>query len=89
MSIGDRLYILYYKKGMAHVRDGFVLASSLNKAREVGKAWCNSSPACRFVNVIPAVVADESILEPAKPETPAEPEVEVKVKTPVDTFEAA
>lgn len=58
--------LTYRDKFMA--REVFVDASSFEKAQEVGRAWVDRESSFtdprRFVKVEPAVVADESILEP-------------------------
>lgn len=58
------LYILRYRRGMAGVQTGFIRAASLQKAEAVGTRYCDSLAGCRYINVIKAVIADESILRP-------------------------
>lgn len=57
------LYTIRWRKGVTGVQTGFLRASSLEKAERVGRAYCNAIPGCRYIHVVPAVIADESILD--------------------------
>lgn len=58
------LYILRYRRGMTGIQTGFIRATTLQKAEAVGTSYCNSMAGCRYINVVRAVIADESILKP-------------------------
>ena len=75
MAEGIRtLYTLRYRQGSIGVQTGYVVASSLAKAEQVGQAWCNQEAFRKYIGVIPAILADESILEPEEvPAAPAPP----------------
>jgi hypothetical protein len=62
------LYTLRYRAGMAGVQDGFIMASSLEKAEQVGRVWCNAKFNCRYIRVQSSIIADESILAGAPDE---------------------
>lgn len=57
------LFTLRYRKGTM-VMESLLEAKSLERADLVGKAFCALHPEHRFISVRPAVLADESILEP-------------------------
>lgn len=59
------LFILRYRQGTTGVITSYVTASNQEKAVEVGQWYCNQQPNRRFIRVEPAVVADESDLQPA------------------------
>jgi hypothetical protein len=56
------LYTLRYRESVQGVKTGFIVATSLKRAEEVGKHYCNSHPARRFITVESAILADESVL---------------------------
>ena len=56
------LYTLRFRRGMAGVQTGFLRASSLTKAEEVGHTYCNSLTGCQYISVVRSILADESIL---------------------------
>ena len=65
------LYIIRYRKGMTGVQTAFITASSNARAEALGHFWCNGQVNCRFIQVIPAVIADESELPEELPVTEA------------------
>lgn len=56
------LYTIRYRRGTAGVQTGFVRASSLSQAEEIGRTYCSSLVGCQYITVTKAVLADESIL---------------------------
>jgi hypothetical protein len=66
--VNDNIWILRYKHGLSHVQTGFIRASDQATAEAVGRAYCGSVVGMRYVHVSPAILADESILGPAKPD---------------------
>ena len=65
---GQTIWDLRYKyiRGITHT---LIIASDRDKAEQVGRAWVNSQPGRMFLDVVPAITADESILVPAVTET--------------------
>jgi len=53
------LYQMTYRKMMAET--GYIEASSLQKAEELGREWCAKQPGCRFINVRDAVLCREQV----------------------------
>lgn len=60
------LFLLRFRKGSIGVQTGYIRASSLQRAEQVGKAYCNSRVGHRYIGVERAIVADESILPGAE-----------------------
>ena len=58
---GESLYTLRFK-GIRGMQEVNILASSAEKAEQVGRAWVNLQPGRLYISVHPALVADESIL---------------------------
>lgn len=59
------LYVLFYKSGVKGASSGFITASSLKKAEELGQHFCNSHMNYRYIRTESAILADEAELEPA------------------------
>jgi len=74
---GRNLYSIKFRKGMTGVQSGFLTASSLARAEELGHYWCDNQINCRFIRVEPAVIADESLLPGAEEEAVEEVETEM------------
>ena len=69
MGPPQRQWVLRYKYGNHPAEGGIILASSRERAEEVGRAWCLKKGAgqmqiVRFIGVEDPVLADESILTP-------------------------
>lgn len=63
----QRQWTLRYKYGNHPAETGLVIASSLERAERVGRAWCRLSAAgkmqsIRFIRIEDPVLADETIL---------------------------
>ena len=63
----QRQWSLRYKEGNHPAETGLILASSRERAEEVGRTWClkrssGKMQACRFIAVDDPILADESIL---------------------------
>jgi hypothetical protein len=61
-SAAQDLFILKFRRGMQGVQTGFVKASSMKAAERVGQTYCDSLVGARYITVLPAILADESIL---------------------------
>ena len=61
------IYTMRYRTGSLGVQTGFLEASSQQRAEEVAQAWCNLEPFRKYISVVPAIIADESILNKAIP----------------------
>lgn len=64
----QRQWVLRYKYGNHPAQTGIIMASSVEKAEEVGRAWCvrrgaGQMQSIRFIGVEDPILADESILE--------------------------
>lgn len=64
----QRQWILRYKKGNHPAEKGTILASTRDKAEQVGRLWCLRQAAgtmqgVRYITVEDPILADESILD--------------------------
>ena len=76
----DRLWVLRYKLGQNPIDTGIIEARNEEYAERIGRKWCliqgDGLRPCRFVNVKPFILADETLLSEtvlAKPVQPALP----------------
>lgn len=58
---GQEFWALRFK-GVRGVQDVLILAADAVRAEAVGRAWVNAQPGRLYLEVKPALVADESIL---------------------------
>jgi len=83
------LYVLRYRMGSVGVQTGYIVASTAARAEAVGHAWCNKEPGRRFIKVEPAIIADETILEPARLEDDSLTAAAARSSAPVRKASAA
>ena len=67
------LFTLRYREGNRGVVQSFVEASSLAKAEEVGRRFCDGKINAKFIKVEEAVIATEDILKPEPAPRATEP----------------
>jgi hypothetical protein len=67
--LAEILYKLRYKHGLSHVQDGLIKITDTGtpegnqgRAEAVARAYCGTIPGMRYVGVVPAILADDSIL---------------------------